>query len=167
MHMIWFICQQRVSALVEPSSSISRDITGHVLLNGFSTAIAAMLAANPMILLELTCDSNSMQECSPSLAHDTKSPSNWQALQQDAEMTIFRMRAICKGSTLPAAGAQAIKVTLKGFLPIASGMSWSIQKRAAGILSMLLLADYVASGQHPCSIRVLYPNYRWTKDTRI
>lgn len=113
MHSVWSICQQRVTSLLElASSASSRDNTGPVLLNGFQSAMTVLLDANPMIMLESNFDSKRVSLSLPHQENHLESSSRWQALHHDANMMNFRMHALCKGRTLPAAGAEAIQVTL-------------------------------------------------------
>ena len=122
MNSIWSICQQRVTVLLElTSSASSKDNAGFVLLDGFQRAMALMLVAKPIHLLEVSFDSKCMLHCSPDGEHLMEGSSQWQALQHSTETLNFRMHAFCNGRTLPAAGAAAIKVTFEPAVMFAHG----------------------------------------------
>ncbi len=111
MHLIWSICQQRASSLLESSGSISHHCGSHlVLLDSFQSALASMLDANPTILLETCVDHACMRSGLLQCNDDLERSMHWQMLLHNADAVDLKMRSMCTGSTSNTAGAEAFKV---------------------------------------------------------
>ncbi|KAK9833174.1 hypothetical protein WJX74_009386 [Apatococcus lobatus] len=101
---LWNICQQRLHSLPAASGSSHLQV---LLADGFSTALAALLQANPMILLEHAARLS--QGPTDALERSWKHLPGKEAAQKQTASLSASMRMLVKGSSPAAVAAKAFK----------------------------------------------------------